>query len=159
MLTKYLTVKDFIGWNKTETFAQNLIINHKIKSVLEIGAGANPTIDPDFIGKHNLSYTISDIDDGELQKADKVYDKLVADFSSVEFNLSKKFDLVFSRMVGEHISNAETFHQNIFKILNKGGLSFHCFSTLYALPFLVNKISPDQLSDYLLAKIAPRDKH
>ena len=46
MLTKYLTVKDFIGWNKTETFAQNLIINHKIKSVLEIGAGANPTIDP-----------------------------------------------------------------------------------------------------------------
>ena len=159
MLTKYLTVKDFIGWNKTETFAQNLIINHKIKSVLEIGAGANPTIDPDFIGKHNLSYTISDIDDGELQKADKVYDKLVADLSSVEFNLSKKFDLVFSRMVGEHISNAETFHQNIFKILNKGGLSFHCFSTLYALPFLVNKISPDQLSDYLLAKIAPRDKH
>ena len=159
MQIKFNTVEAFIGWSKTEGFLKDLITKNKINSVLEIGAGANPTINPDFIGKHNLSYTISDIDDGELQKADKVYDKLVADLSSEEFNISKKFDLVFSRMVGEHISNAETFHQNIFKILNKGGLSFHCFSTLYALPFLVNKVLPDQLSDYLLVKIAPRDKH
>ncbi|MDZ7625645.1 MAG: methyltransferase domain-containing protein [Ignavibacteriaceae bacterium] len=159
MNINYKLVSSFIGWEKTESFVQELILKNSLKSILEIGAGANPTINPSFINEHNLNYTISDLDDNELQKADKVYDKLVADFSSVEFNLSKKFDLVFSRMVGEHISNAETFHQNIFKTLNKGGLSFHCFSTLYALPFLVNKISPDQLSDYLLTKIAPRDKH
>jgi len=158
MIINYLTVKDFIGWDKTEFFIQQLILTNKIITILEIGAGANPTINPEFINKNKLSYTISDIEDKELKKADDSYNKLVIDFSS-EINITQKFDLVFSRMVGEHISNAQTFHQNIFKILNEGGLSFHCFSTLYALPFLVNKVLPDRLSDYILTKIAPRDKH
>ncbi len=155
----YQIVKNFIGWSKTEVFVQELILKNNLKSILEIGAGANPTINPEFIKKHDLKYTISNIDDNELKKADKIYSKLVIDLSSPGFNLPEKFDLVFSRMVGEHISDANTFHQNVFKILNKGGLSFHCFSTLYAFPFLINKIIPNKLSDVVLDKIAPRDKH
>lgn len=159
MKKNYYLVKDFIGWSKTEAYIQELIINKKIKSILEIGAGANPTINPKFIKENNLSYTISDVDEGELNKADKIYSKLVVDLSKPDFNASAKFDLVFSRMVGEHITDAKTFHQNVFNILNSGGISFHCFSTLYAFPFVVNKILPDRLSDLILEKIDPRDKH
>ncbi len=159
MKIKYELTKNFIGWNKTETFAQDLILKYNLKSILEIGAGANPTINPEFIKKHDLKYTISDIDDDELKKADDIYTKLVIYLSSSSFNLPEKFDLVFSRMVGEHISDAKTFHQNVFNILNKEGISFHCFSTLYALPFVANRFLPDSLSNLLLHKIAPRDKH
>lgn len=157
MLVKYLTVKDFIGWNATEGYIKELISSQKLSSILEIGAGANPTISPEFINKLKLKYTISDIDDVELQKADPVYNKIIADFSST-VNISQKFDLVFSRMVGEHISDGKTFHKNVYNILNKGGISFHCFSTLYSLPFIINRFLPDKLSDLLLAKVAPRDQ-
>ena len=157
MNIKYLPVKAFIGWNETESFVKQLILKNKIISILEIGAGANPTINSAFIHEHNLNYTISDIDDTELQKADDIYSKLVADFSS-KVNIPEKFDLVFSRMVGEHISKGEAFHNNIYNLLNDDGISFHCFSTLYALPFVLNKLLPDKISDFLLAKIAPRDK-
>jgi hypothetical protein len=159
MKKEYYLVKNFIGWDKTETFVQDLILKNNLKSILEIGAGANPTINPEFIKKHDLKYTISDIDDDELKKADDIYTKLVMDLSSPDYSYSEKFDLVFSRMVGEHISDAKTFHQNVFIILNKGGLSFHCFSTLYALPFVANRYLPDSIGDLLLHKIAPRDKH
>jgi len=159
MKIDYQLVENFIGWSKTESFLQDLILMYNIKSILEIGAGANPTINPDFIKRHKLIYTISDVDDYELKKANDIYSKLVVDLSNPNFNSVEKFDLVFSRMVGEHISNAEAFHKNVFKILNAGGISFHCFSTLYALPFFANKILPDNLSDLILGKIAPRDKH
>lgn len=159
MIKKYSTVKDFIGWDKTEKFVQDLILNNSVKSILEIGAGANPTISPGFIKQYNLNYTISDVDDDELKKADEIYSGLVLNLSSRDFQLADKFDLVFSRMVGEHIRNGKLFHQNVFEILSKGGLSFHCFSTLYSFPFAANRFLPGKIGDLLLDKIAPRDKY
>jgi hypothetical protein len=159
MKKEYYLVKDFIGWDKTEQFVQDLILKYNLKTILEVGAGANPTINPDFIKKHRLNYTISDIDDIELKKANGCYSTIVIDLSSPDFSLPQKFDLVFSRMAGEHITDAKTFHMNIFNILNNNGISFHCFSTLYALPFLINKIVPTGLSEFILDKISPRDKH
>ena len=157
MLIKYLLVKEFIGWNAAEVFIKELILAHNLNSILEIGAGANPTIKPEFIEKHKLKYTVSDVAEEELNKAADVYNKLIVDFSN-DVDISEKFDLVFSRMVGEHISNGETFHKNIYNILNEGGLSFHCFSTLYSFPFIMNKFLPEKLSDLLLARVAPRDQ-
>jgi hypothetical protein len=159
MKIDYQIVKNFIGWSRAAEFVQELILKNNIQSILEIGAGANPTISPEFINKHNLNYTISDVDDDELKKALPVYNKMVVDLSLSLPHENIKFDLVFSRMVGEHISDAETFHQNAFNILNKGGISFHCFSTLYAIPFVANRFLPDSINNLLLHKIAPRDKH
>lgn len=148
-----------MGWSKTEAYVQELILKYRIKSILEIGAGANPTINPDFIRKNSLDYTISDVDDLELSKADGIYAKLVIDLSKKNIICTKKFDLIFSRMVGEHISHAKTLHQNIYNHLTGGGISFHCFSTLYALPFLFNKLLPENLSEFILNIVAPRDDH
>lgn len=157
MKKEYKLVSDFIGWSKTETFIKDLIVKNNIRSILEIGAGANPTISPDFIRQNNLSYTISDVDDFELSKADEIYSKLVIDLSQKDIRLQQKFDLVFSRMVGEHIKDAKTLHENVYNNLITGGISFHCFSTLYALPFVVNRILPESLSDFILSIVAPRD--
>lgn len=159
MIIKYDTVDNFIGWELCESYVSGIILSNKIKSILEIGAGANPTLNPDFIRKHNLSYTISDVDNEELNKADELYSKRILDLSKRNFDLTENYDFVFSRMVGEHITNGKIFHQNVFKILNNGGLSFHCFSTLYAFPFLINRILPEKISSKLLKKISPRDDH
>lgn len=159
MKIKYDTVENFIGWELCEGYVSSLIAKNRIKSVLEIGAGANPTLKPEFVENNNLTYTISDIDDYELKKADSIYTKLVIDMSTKDISLPARYDLIFSRMVGEHISNGKNFYQNIYNNLNKGGISFHCFSTLYAFPFVVNYLLPEFITDLLLEKISPRDKY
>lgn len=159
MIIKYDTVDNFIGWELCESFVLSIIINNNIKSVLEIGAGANPTLKPELVKKYSLSYTISDVDNRELNKAADVYSKLVIDFSEKNILLPSNYDLIFSRMVGEHITDGKEFHTNIYNNLNSGGTAFHCFSTLYAFPFVINRIIPDSVSDMLLSIISPRDKY
>jgi 2-polyprenyl-3-methyl-5-hydroxy-6-metoxy-1,4-benzoquinol methylase len=83
----------------------------------------------------------------------------VLDLSKTGLKINKKYDLIFSRMTGEHIRDAEIVHKNIYQMINPGGYSVHCFSTLYSLPFLINKLTPDFLSDFLLKIFAPRDEH
>lgn len=156
--TEYKSYTEFIGWSKAEEFIQKLIKENNIKSILEVGAGANPTIRPEFIQSNQISYTISDINADELAKADDVYVKQVLDLNAKEVLHPFKYDLIFSRMVGEHIKNGYYFHKNIFSLLNDGGISFHCFSTLYSFPFTINRFLPEALSDTLLRTFAPRDK-
>ncbi|MCK5033347.1 MAG: methyltransferase domain-containing protein [Calditrichia bacterium] len=139
-------------------FIKEIIVKHDLKKILEIGSGANPTIDVSIVRDLNLDYTTSDIEEEELNKTDEIYNKVILDLSSGKVDLTEKYDLIFSRMVGEHISNGEVFHKNIYKLLNPDGLSIHCFSTLYALPFLFNRFMPEGLSDILLSKFAPRDE-
>lgn len=161
MCITYKPVSKFIGWGKTELFIQNFVVENKLLSILEIGAGANPTIKPNFIEEKGLDYTINDTESGELSKADNIYKKFIADLSVPNeiTKLNGKFDLIFSRMVGEHIADGKNFHNNIYNLLNNGGYSFHCFSTLFAFPFIVNRILPDSATDYFLTKTAPRDEY
>ncbi len=158
MIIEYKNFNKFIGWNKAEEFIQQLIKENNIETILELGAGANPTINSAFIEENKLSYTISDIEYSELEKAEDIYIKEVLDLNAKKISRSKKYDLIFSRMVGEHIEYGEYFHRNIYSLLNSGGLAVHCFSTLYAFPFLINRILPEFLSDMLLKIFAPRDK-
>jgi hypothetical protein len=159
MKTEYRIVDNFIGWDKAEEFIQKIIIENNINSILELGAGANPTIHPEFIEANKLTYTISDVDLNELAKADDIYVKTELNLNTKEISHSKKYDLIFSRMVGEHISNGYYYHRNIFSLLTSGGIAFHCFSTLYSFPFLINRLFPETLSDTLLKIFAPRNKH
>lgn len=155
----YKPVSEFIGWKKAENFIQKIILENNYKSILEIGGGGNPTINSAFVAENNLDYTLSDIDEEELNKADDIYKKVVLDLSDSSLTHNKKYDLIFSRMVGEHISDGFIFHSNIYALLNPGGMSFHCFSTLYSIPFLLNKYMSDEISEKLLTIFAPREKH
>ncbi len=62
----------------------------------------------------------------------------------------RKFDLVFSKMLAEHVKDGKRFHQNARSLLADGGRAFHFFPTLFALPLLVNKLLPEAISDWIL---------
>ncbi len=152
---------EFLGWERGTDFLKNLIDEYGCKRILEIGSGANPTLEPKVVRDKRLLYVTSDLSWEEMEKADPVYERLVLDLSADEMSpdLMGKFDLVFSRMVAEHVSDGLKYHRNIFRLLRQNGVSAHCFSTLWCLPFAANRLFPEFLSVRLLDAFAPRDIH
>lgn len=157
----YGTYHAFPGWDAAPTFIGSIIDRERSESVLEIGGGANPTIPLDEVRARGLRYTTNDVSAEELAKADPRYQTLCLDMSatlppSIERGT---FDLVFSRMVNEHVVDGSRYYRNIHELLATDGLTAHCSSTLYAFPFLVNRLLPEAVSDRLLASFNPRDLH
>jgi SAM-dependent methyltransferase len=124
-----------------------------------VGGGANPVFSMQFVNDHRLDCTVLDISRAELEKAPKGYKKLIQDIEAVDFIPADQFDLVVTKMMAEHLRNGKQFHKNIFSMLKPGGLAVHYFPTLYALPFLVNKLLPESLSSFLLDIFTPRDRY
>ncbi len=147
------------AWQGFTLFLTNLINENHISKVCDIGGGANPVFSEDYIKEKHLDYTLLDISEEELSKAPKDYNKVLADIASPDFVLTSQYDLVFSKMLAEHISNAEQFHKNVLSCLANNGLAVHFFPTLYTLPFLANYLFPEYIADILLNKFAPRNKH
>jgi SAM-dependent methyltransferase len=142
-----------------QAYLQQLIESRGVRSICDIGGGANPFLPLSYIQEKGLHYTVLDISESELAKAPAEYRKIAADIAATDCPLQpRQFDLVFSRMLAEHIQDAPRFHANIRHILTPGGIAVHFFPTLYALPFLVNRLIPEWLSDPLLSLFAPRDR-
>jgi SAM-dependent methyltransferase len=118
--------------------------------ICEVGAGANPLLDA------RPGYTLLDISEDELAKVGPGYDTAVADVCSPSFDPPGEFDLVFSLSTAEHVRDPRRFHENVRRLLRPGGLAVHHFPTLYALPFVVNRLLPQGVSERLLTTIDPR---
>ncbi len=147
-----------LAWSKFSETVRKLIEENQFKRICEVGGGGNPTIELDYIHEHSLEYTLLDISAEELNKAPDGYIKVVADIASPDLNLAGgKYDLIFSKMLAEHVKDGRTFHRNIYKLLGSNGLAFHFFPTLYSPPFLINYLMPQALSAKLLAVFQPRD--
>jgi len=109
----------------------------------------NPMLTTDFISSRNLDYVILDISENELGKAPDQYKKLAQDIMANDLSSTERFDLVFTRMLAEHVKDGELLHRNVYSLLNPGGFAVHFFPTLYAVPFLVNRLLPETLSALL----------
>lgn len=143
-----------------ELFLRQLIETRGVRSICDIGGGANPVLPLDYVRERDLNYTVLDISESELAKAPAEYRKIAADIAAPDCPLKPaQFDLVFSKMLAEHIRNAPQFHRNIRQILAPGGAAVHFFPTLYAPPFLINRLIPEWLSDFFLFFFAPRDRY
>lgn len=143
-----------------EKFLQRIIETRGIRTVCDIGGGANPALPIEYIRQHNLEYTVLDISESELEKAPSEYRKITADIASPLFSSGgQKFDLVFSKMLAEHINGAAQFHANIAGMLEPAGVAVHFFPTLFAPPFVINWLIPEWLSDRLLGIFAPRNRY
>ena len=147
------------AWNGYNQFITGLIDTHNIKSICDIGGGANPFLDAEYINRKSINYSVLDISETEMAKAPEQYNKIHADITLPEIVIEKQFDLVFSKMLAEHVDNAEQFHKNVLTILNSGGMAVHFFPTLYAFPFLVNRLVPERLAEKLLRYFSPRDEY
>ena len=125
------------------------------KHILEVGGGANPFLPLDFVQRHGIEYRVLDISADELAKGPTGYVKLVGDVCDPSLRLPERFDLIFSRMVAEHVRDGEVFHRNIQQLLVPGGVTVHIFPTLYAFPFLINGYFPEWLTSWLLDILQP----
>lgn len=155
------TVDAFPAWKRAENRLRELIDTYRPTSILEIGSGANPTLPVEYVREAPFTYTTNDISAEELSKADPAYETLQLDAcqEGIPENVHGAYDLIYSRMVNEHVQNGKQYYENIFSMLKPGGVTAHCFSTLYALPFLVNWLMPEFVSERILAVMEPRDKH
>lgn len=149
------------AWENVVPLVQKLILERGCRRVVEIGGGANPTFDLAFIEHHGIEYTLLDISQAELDKAPDGYRKVRADICAPQLPLDTAgYDFAFSRMLAEHVPNGERFHRNVHSLLKDGGAAFHFFPTLFAPPFIVNKLMPERLAESLLHLLQPgRDRH
>lgn len=125
---------------------QRLVAEPTVVEILDVGGGANPILPSNL---NDARCTLADIDPNQLAKAPDDYDKQVVDFSA-EVDLGRHFDLIISHFVCEHIDKPAIFHQNIFRHLRPGGRAVHFFPTLYAPPFVLNKLLPEWVTDHIL---------
>lgn len=137
----------------------DLVARYHPADILEVGSGANPTLTADDLSANGIRYVTNDASEAELAKAPAGFDTLLGDVADTGLAPAGSFDLVFSRMVNEHVADGEAYFRAIHRLLRPGGVTAHLFSTLWAAPFVANRVIPGRLSDRVLNYVAPRDLH
>jgi len=146
------------AWDNYRTtilaLSQGLGLHH----LCEIGGGRDPLFSPDEVKQLGLELTINDISPVELANAPAglhtaCFD-IAGDIAAAGMK-GNQFDLMFSRMVFEHVHNVEQAWKNIHTLLTPGGVALAFFPTLYSLPFVLNKLMPEQLSRAILKVFYP----
>jgi hypothetical protein len=149
----YASYLEFPGWNAAPGYMKSVIDRERARSILEVGGGRTPTLDVDEVGALGLDYTVNDIEAGELELLDPAYATLAFDMSaplSAEIS-ERRFDLIFSRMVNEHVADGEAYYRHIYGLLKPGALTVHFFATFFTLPSLLNRFAPDPVTVRLQA--------
>jgi SAM-dependent methyltransferase len=124
----------------------------------EIGGGRDPAFLRSEIERLGVRYTINDISQTELDAAPDFYAKARFDVASPREKMQSRaeaFDLMFSRMVFEHVHDVAAAWRNIHLLLKPGGVALAFFPTLYAPPFLINHLMPETLSRAIVHALYP----
>jgi 2-polyprenyl-3-methyl-5-hydroxy-6-metoxy-1,4-benzoquinol methylase len=143
------------AWTGFKEILLELADRPDVGRVCEVGGGARPALSLEAIDERRLDYTLLDASEQELSKAPDGYTKLQADITVRDPASSGRYDLVFSRLVVEHIANPVAFHRNLFDMLVPGGYALHFFSTLFAPPFVVNRILPEPVATKVVQWLQP----
>lgn len=139
-------------WHDFFRIIQDISQRSTTRTVCDVGGGANPALDAQFVAREGLVYTLFDISETELGKAPAGYEKVVGDIAGVLPDRIGAFDLVFSKTLAEHLRTPERFHSNVKAMLAPGGFAVHMFPTLFAPAFVVNLLLPARVSRWLLTK-------
>ncbi len=146
------------AWADYRTLVESACSGADVRRVCDLGGGANPYLRCDEAERLNIEYSVLDISADELAKAPDEYEVIIGDVLSKELaeRYSGSFDLIFSKFLAEHVSDAQLFHANILKMLRPGGTAIHLIPTLYAIPFVVNRFTPTKVSSLLLNMLKSR---
>lgn len=125
-------------------------------TILELGGGRRPSFRLSEMPDNVKAYTVNDIDPSELELAGPEYEKACFDVSGDSSAFADRYDVVFSRFLAEHVPDGLAMHRNVYNVLKPGGAAFHLIPTLYASPFVINRIFPERLSAKLLKVLTPR---
>lgn len=135
---------------------KTLVASYPAAQILELGAGRWPSFKIAEMPSTVESYTVNDISAEELALLPAGYDKACFDVSGDASSFTDTYDVVFSRFLAEHVRDGVAMHRNVFRVLRPGGVAFHLIPTLYALPFVLNKLAPERLTTPLLKWLSPR---
>ena len=127
------------------------------KSLLEVGGGRYPVLSDFQIRLTGIRYAISDISTSELELAPSWIDKYCFDIAGddVPEKALGSFDFIFSKFVLEHVTDGRRAYQNMLSLLKPGGVVLTYHPTLFALPFLVNWLLPEQLTARIFRALGP----
>ncbi len=123
---------------------------------LEIGGGRTPLLTASEAAAAGVAYTVNDISQRELDLAPPEFAKARFDVGGeVDQSRHGQYDLIFSKMVMEHVRDAPRAWENMARLLAPGGIAFAYHPTLFAPAFVLNLLLPERLSAPLLKRFQP----
>lgn len=129
---------------------RSLVAQYPNADILELGGGRRPSFHLSEMPSNLKSYTVNDISESELALLPDGYDKACFDVSGDASAFEGRYDVVFSRFLAEHVRDGRAMHRNVHTVLKPGGVAFHLIPTLYALPFVINRLLPERIGQKLL---------
>lgn len=137
------------AWDHYKGTVGALARDFRLQRLMEIGGGRDPLFTPEEIAGAGVRFTINDISAEELRHAPAAFDKACFDVAGDPAGLGNSaggFDLVFSRMVFEHVRDGQQAWRNVHHLLAPGGVAIAFVPTLYAIPYLINMAIPEAVS-------------
>ncbi len=138
---------------------REIIADINAAKVIEIGGGRAPSFTRDEIEEMGICYTSNDISQRELSLAPDWVSRAQFDVQSrnpsdiVPF--LERYDLAFSKMVMEHVGDYQQAYLNLYSILRPGGIAIAFHPVLFSLPFVINRLIPEAVSERLLQAFFP----
>lgn len=120
---------------------------------LDIGGGRDPLFEPAELDALGFTVTLNDISARELALAPDRYRKVRCDITAPDAPAllgETCHDLAYCRMVMEHVADVPALWRTIHAVLAPGGVAVSFFPTLYAPPFVLNRLVPERLSSAIL---------
>lgn len=146
------------AWDNYENVVRGLARILHAHRLLEVGGGRDPLFKADELSVLGIEMTVNDISQAELDVLPDSYRKacfdVAGDISGMS-HLRDSFDLAFSRMVFEHVADGQRAWANLYRLLAPGGVALAFVPTLYALPFVINRLLPDDLAARIVKLIYP----
>lgn len=146
------------AWDNYDATVLTLARRLGLSRLCEIGGGRDPGFLPSNPALNGLSLTVNDIDQLELDCAPKGLSKarfdIAGDLTEPDA-VPGSYDLMFSRMVFEHVDGVPRAWANIHSLLAPGGVAMAFFPTLYAPVFTINHLIPEQLSRAIVHALYP----
>ncbi len=128
---------------------------------LEIGGGRDPLFQPGEAAAHGFDVTLNDLSAHELALAPAGYSTVLCDIAAKDAPRTLgagRYDMAYSRMVMEHVPDVERMWANVCHALAPGGVAFSFFPTLYAPPYVLNRMIPEGVSRWMLETVFPDRK-
>ena len=137
------------AWANYERVVRRLAEASQAKKLIEIGGGRDPLFGREALAELGAELTVNDISPTELAALPQGYRTACFDIAgdlSPEEIARGGYDLAFSRMVFEHVADGRRAWENLFRLLAPGGVGLAFVPTLYAFPFVVNWLLPDDFA-------------
>jgi len=144
------------AWDGYDDQLKEIVASFDAPDILEFGGGRSPGFKLSELPPNVNSYTVNDIEESELELAPEGYEKACFNVCGDVSKFAGKYDVVFSKMLAEHVPDGEAMHRNALELLKPGGVAFHFNPKLYAVPFVVNRLIPENLSRSILFKLDPK---